>query len=649
VIRPAHRSPAFAARLALAALAGLAALAAPAPALAADGAIRLEVDLSEAPRRIFHARMEIPVAPGTVTLHYPKWIPGEHGPTGPIVDVAGLRFSAGGQELAWRRDPLDMFAFSVDVPAGATTLAVALDYLTPSGAGQFTSGPASSAKVAVLSWNTVVLYPAGRPAAEVTVQPALVLPPGWGFGTALEETTRAGDRVEFAPVSLMTLVDSPVAAGAHHRTLALSEPGAGPLHTLEMVADSAAALAMPAAAEAAYRRLDDEALALFGAAHYRYYRFLLTLSDHVESFGLEHHESSDNRLPERSLLDPDLFEAGAGLLPHEMVHSWNGKYRRPAGLATPHYHAPFVDDLLWVYEGLTSYLGTVLTARSGLHDAAAAREYLALLAAGLDHRPGRTWRPLGDTARAAQVLFGSRQEWSSWRRGVDFYDEGVLTWLDADVTIRRATGGARSLDDFCRRFYGPPGGPPKVVPYSFDDLVAALEATAAHDWRAFFAARIDRVAPRPPLAGFEDGGWSLAYTAEPNALAKAIEAAGHTADLRFSLGLVLRDREGAADHGTLLDVVPGLPAAAAGAAPGMRLVAVGGRRWSKQVLRDALAAAAAADSGGGAGAIELLVENDEFFATLRVDHRGGERHPHLQRREGVPDLLSEILAAKAGG
>jgi predicted metalloprotease with PDZ domain len=631
--------------LAVLAAALLAAIPAPATAGARFGEpIQLEVDISEAAQSVFHSRLVIPVEPGPLTLYYPKWIPGEHGPTGPVADLAGLRFTAGGHEVAWQRDPLDMYTFRLEVPAGADTLEASLDYLTPTGAGQFSSGPASSARLAVLSWNTVLLYPEGRPAADVAFRPALTLPAGWGFGTALEVAAKAGERVEFRPVSLVTLVDSPVAAGAHHRTVPLTGERMIP-HSIELVADSEAALAMTPEQQTAYRDLVREGLALFGGHHYRHYQFLFALSDHVESFGLEHHESSDNRLGERTLIDPDLFTVGAGLLPHEFVHSWNAKYRRPAGLATPDYQTPMVDDLLWVYEGLTSYLGTVLTARSGLWTAEHTREDLALIAAGLDNRPGRQWRPLGDTTRAAQVLFGARGEGASWRRGVDFYDEGVLIWLEADTVIRRQTGGERSLDDFCRAFFGPPSGPPQVLPYTFDDLVAALGEIADHDWRGFFAERVDRVNPHAPIGGLTGGGWELVYTPEINAHQKLQESANHTTDLRFSLGLTLRDEPGAAGHGGVVDVVAGSPAAEAGMGPGMKLVAVDGRRWSPEVLRRAVADAAGEGEAAG-GPIELLAEEDEFFHTFALDYHGGERYPHLERREGAPDLLGDILAPR---
>ena len=319
-----------------------------------------------------------------------------------------------------------------------------------------------------------------------------------------------------------------------------------------------------------FRQLVDETLKLFGAHHYRKYDFLLTLSDHITSFGLEHHESNDNRLPEEALLDPDLRVSRAGLLPHELVHSWNAKYRRPAGLTRDDYQKPFVDDLLWVYEGLTSYLGEVLTARSGLWRQEYARDVIAFKAAGMDHRPGREWRSLSDTARAAQILYGASKEWSSWRRGVDFYAEGALIWLEADTLIRELSAGIRSLDDFCRAFYGGTSGPAEVVPFNYDELVAELNAIAPYDWRAFFDDRVYEVQPAAPLGGILNSGWKLEYTDEPNLHLKARDETRHTVDLRFSLGLILTNKVRHPSNGKVLDVIPGSPAAAAGIAPGMK-------------------------------------------------------------------------------
>ncbi len=639
------------------ALAARSASAAPAARAAASGAgraapagaaapITLVVDATEAPRKIFHARLTIPAKPGPLTLLYPKWIPGEHGPTGPIADLAGLKLSAAGKSIAWRRDTTDMFTFHCDVPAEVAAVEVSLDYLSPATAEGFSSGASATAQMTVVSWNQVLLYPAGPRTDDLTYASTLRLPAGWQFGTALPVAGEEGDAgktkgdvgktVRFKPVSLTTLVDSPVIAAALFRVVPLN-PGSDPPHEIDIAADSAAALAMTPERVAAYGRLVDEALALFGATHYRDYHFLYTLSDHTAHFGLEHHESSDDRVKERTLLDPDMWRRYASLLPHEFVHSWNGKYRRPADLTTPDYEKPMESDLIWVYEGLTDYLGYVLTARSGLETAEQVREELASIAAEMDHHPGREWRPLVDTAIAAQILYGVRPDWSSWRRGVDFYHEGVLIWLEADVIIRRQTSGSRSLDDFCRRFHGGASGAPKVVTYTADDVYAALNAVAPYGWKKFFADRVYAAPTRAPLGGVLGSGFRLAYHDERTDYAKSIEEAEKKVDCSSSIGITLKK-----DTGEILDTIPGMAAAAAGIGPGMRLVAVNGRRYSADVLRDALRATKISS-----GSLELLVENAEYYKTYALNYHDGDRYPALERDPSLPDLLGEILRPHA--
>ena len=598
--------------------------------------IRLTVDLRDAPRRVLHARETIPVAKGVLALRYAKWIPGEHSPDGPVVDLAGLRVSAGKQALAWERDSVDMHLFRVTVPAGVQRIDVALDYLMPGGGAGFTAAPASSEKVVVLAWNTVLLYPDGTRAADLQIEPTLELPDGWEAATALRIAEKRGHRVKYAPVSLETLIDSPVAAGAHYRAVPLAAPAGAPEHVLHLVADSEAALAAKPEALAAMQRLVPEAYALFGAHHYGRYDFLLTLSDHVAHFGMEHHESSDNRLPERALLEDASWLAGGGLLPHEFVHSWNAKYRRPAGLAARDYSTPMQGDLLWVYEGLTSYLGNVLTARSGLVTPEQARDDLAFQAAGLAHTKGREWRPLVDTAREVQDLFGARWAGGSWRRGVDFYDEGVMLWLEVDALIRTQTRGAKSLDDFCRAFFGPPDSGPEVKSYTRAELVAALNAIAPNDWEALFRKRVDELRPGAPLEGIEAAGWRLEYSDVANEIAEAYSAQPEAGlDLRFSLGMYL------SSEANVGDVVPGSPAALAGIGSGSQIVAVNSRAFSPEVLGDAMKAAKAKGAS-----IELLLKNADFFTTHTLEYRGGERHPHLVRDEAKADLLSQILAPR---
>jgi predicted metalloprotease with PDZ domain len=609
----------------------LALLTLSAAAAAPPRPITLEVDAREAPRRVFHARLTIPAPPGPLTLVYPKWIPGEHGPTGPIADLAGLKFNVDGKPVAWRRDPVEVFAFHLDVPAGADAVEASLDYLSPAESGKFSSGPAATSQLAVVSWNTLLFQPQGKTSDQLTYSASLLLPAGWRYGTALPVAKAAAERVEFAPASLTTLVDSPVLCGVHLRTVEL---GGTPQHRIHVAADSEAALAAPQAVVEAWKKLVAETGVLFGARHYRSYSFLLTLSDHTAHFGLEHHESSDNRVPERSLIDEDARRLEAGLLSHEMTHSWNGKYRRPAALMPGSFETPMQGDLLWVYEGLTTYLGQILAARSGLLTPDEYRESLALTAAAMDAQAGRAWRPTLDTAVSAQFLYDSRPDWASWRRGVDFYPEGELLWLDADTVIRRESRGARSLDDFCKAFHGGESGPPKVVSYTLADVVATLNKVAPYDWAGFLHERVDLVRERADVAGIEGGGWKLVYTDALPQMLKSREEHDKLIDARFSLGFVVKDT------GEIPDVLPASPAGKAGLPPGVKLVAVNGRRFSKDVLRDAIRASSDQP-------IELLIENGEFFASYRLDYSGGPRYPHLVRDEARPDLLTAIVSPRS--
>jgi predicted metalloprotease with PDZ domain len=614
-------------------------LAGSVPAQTGNKPIRIAVDLRDATKYIFHATLEFPVKSGALTLVYPKWIPGDHAPTGPIQDLTGLKFHGGGKEIAWVRDDVDMYAFHCDVPAGVETLEVSLDYLSPNTAQSAWQNSAATSQLAVLNWNLVLLYPQGSRSDDLTYEASLRLPAGWKYGTALPIARDSADKIEFQAASLTTLVDSPVITGAHLRTIELSK-GEQPEHRIHIAADSAAANEATPEQVQHLRQLVAETGALFGARHYRRYDFLLSLTDNMHSDGVEHHESSDNRVGERMLRDPMVFETQMDLLPHEFFHSWNGKYRRPEGLATPDYQAPMKGALLWVYEGLTEYYGTMLAARSGFWTPEGLRETLAWQAAYLNERPGRSWRNLQDTAIAAQVLYGARQEGSSWRRGVDYYEESTLIWLEADTILRGKTQGKRSLDDFCKKFHGGQNTPPKVVPYTFDDVVAAMQETAPYDWRAFFTERLNSHGPGAALGGLENSGWRLVFSETMNEHQRAEEIVGRMTDMQFSLGIVVHD-PGGENSDEVGDVIPGSPAAQAGIASGMKLVGVNGRRWTPEILREAVRRAK-----GGKEPMELLVENEEYFHNYRVDYHGGERYPHLERN-GKPDLLSEIARMKA--
>ncbi|MBA4064443.1 MAG: peptidase M61 [Isosphaera sp.] len=603
-------------------------LLAAAPARAADPPVEVEVDLSGVARRKVRATLTVPATPGPLTLHYPKWIPGTHGPIGPVSEQAGFRVAAGGSPLTWRRDDIDTHAYHVTVPEGAKGVEVTFDLLLqPPGTGSWLGATltAASPKLAILNWNEVLVYPGGKGVLARPFRATVKLPAGWKHGTALTAEKADGDRVTFTAVPLEELIDSPLLAGEH-----LKEVPIGPKHRVVLAYDDPAKLDIPADTKAAWERLVTEAGLLFGTRHYRSYTFLLSLSDQVPNFGLEHHESSDNRLPENGLTDATVKLGWAGLLPHEFAHSWNGKFRRPADMVVPDYGQAQKTRLLWVYEGLTNYLGEVLAARSGLLTADQARDVIGVAADRMTQSRGRAWRPLDDTAAANFVLLPAPPGWTSYRRSLDYYDEGTLLWLEADVLIRKKTDGKKSLDDFCRVFYGGDGGKPRVSGYTLDDLVAALNGVAAHDWKGHFARRVSVPTETPPLDGITEGGWKLTYGDKPTPVFEAQESYAKGLNLAPSVGLLL-----GAD-GKVTDVVPDGPAAKAGLAPGMKVVAVNGRKYSDAGVK---AAVAATKTGGK---LELLTETGEFYKTHAVGYAGGARYPRLERGDG-PDRLADIL------
>jgi predicted metalloprotease with PDZ domain len=607
-------------------------------AAAAPAAATIEVDAREAPRGIMGAHLVLPVNPGPLTLVYPKWLPGRHSPAGPLTSLGGPRFTANGRVLPWRRDAVDMNAFSVEIPAGVASLDVNLEMLTapaPSGLVQGLETPRTATEsLLILEWNQLVLYPAGTRSDDLSYVASVRIPEGWKFATALHTVGATPEGARFEPVSLTTLLDSTLLAGRYMRDIAL---GGTPAVTLHIAADTPVALNMSGEIEAHYRRLVIEAVDLFGSTHYNHYSFLWALTDQIMPDGLEHHESSDNRSPLRALLDDPVRRAEANLLPHEYVHSWNGKYRRPAGIATSDYQAPMLDEMLWVYEGLTEYLGDVLAVRSGLLTEQEFRDEFARIAAAMDSHSAREWRSLRDATVSAQLLYYQSRAWAArLRRQDDFYQESALLWLEADTLIRRESKGRKSLDDFCKLFYGGSNTPPKVVAYDFDAVVAALNAVQPYDWAAFWRERLDRLRPGAPLEGLQASGWSLALTSTPSSMHTAHEADDKDLDLRYSLGFYVDD-----DGATIGDVVPRSAADLAGASPGSHLMAINGYKWSKELLHDTLAAPP--DPSG----ITLLVQKDDMFKTLQLKYSGGERYPNLTRRSGTADLLGKIALPRA--
>jgi len=606
--------------------------------LAAQAAeLTVKLDATQVERKRIHTDLTLSVAPGPLTLVFPKWIPGEHAPTGPLNSMIGLYIEANGDAISWRRDPHDNYAIELNVPQGADRLNISLDTgLATAGEG-FTAAPTSSAQLAVLPWNQFVLLPKGRDAESISTRASIVAPQGWAVASALESKGGRNGAYEFEEASLTRLIDSPVQLGRYvlHIELPGSEPSPAIHHSLQIAADSAAALAVPDDFGAGYGRLVAEAGAVFGSRMYRHYTWLVTLSDHVAHFGLEHHESSDNRRGDDALTDPELRPWLSTLLGHEYVHSWNAKFRRPEGLLSPDYDAPMDDTLLWVYEGLTTFWGDILPARAGLLTQAQYREFLAASAATFDNEPGAAWRPLADTAVAAQNLYSAPEAWRSSRRSTDFYEASIFLWLDVDAEIRERTQGRATLEDFMQRFYAGDSGQPDVKPYSEQDVYGTLSQVAPGDWRAFIRKHLDTTGTGVLFAALERSGWRLGYSDEKNTYLEYYQKRKQTTDRMASIGIRL-DKDA-----KILDVVEDRAAALAGAGPGMTVVAVNGQKYTAEVLDAAIAQAKLSRKP-----IQLLVMTDDFYRTLDVEYFDGARFPHLVPIDGASDTLTAVLTAR---
>ncbi|RDS84283.1 M61 family peptidase [Dyella psychrodurans] len=599
------------------------------------GMLTVNVDLTDAGKRIFRSHETIPVKPGALTLFYPKWIPGEHAPSGPVENVSGLIIRANGKQLSWRRDLRDMFALHLDVPEGVSQLDLEFQFLSPGDGEGSNFGASASATpdLVDVEFNQVAFYPAGYYTRQIQIQPSVVLPAGWKFGSALEVDSQSGNTVHFKPLSFNNFVDSPIIAGANFNRVDLAPGASVPVH-LNVVGDSAKDVKLTDKQLDQQRKVVKQTNLLFGAHHYDHYDFLLTLSDHTGHFGLEHHQSSDDRLPADFFTDDDMHLVAASLMPHEFVHSWNGKFRRPADLWTPNFNVPMQDDLLWVYEGLTDYWCGILTARAGLWSPDQYRDSIANIAASMTYRTGRAWRSLQDTADAAPLTYYGSESWINWIRDTDFYPEGQLLWLDVDTKIRELSGGKHSLDDFAHAFYGMDNGSYITKTYTFDDVIKTLNQVQPFDWAKFLRDRLDYTGADLPEHGIERGGWKLVFNDTPNGEEKAYEGIRHGVNLAYSMGLMVNQ------SGRIGDVQWNGPAFQAGLVPGLTIVAVNGRDYSADVLKDAVTAAKSSQAP-----IELLVKNVDVYSTVKVDYHGGLRYPHLVRADGK-DLIGAIVAPR---
>ncbi|HEX7324735.1 MAG TPA: peptidase M61 [Rhodanobacteraceae bacterium] len=612
-----------------------AAPAAPIPApqdVPYPGVIRIAVDAGDPAQGILRVHETIPVHAGELILLYPKWLPGNHSPTGPIDKLAGLTVTAASQPVPWTRLKYDVHAFRIDVPAGVDSLDVAFQYLSARVRNQ---GPVEiTADLLDLVWSKVSLYPAGHYTRGITFAPEVKLPAGWQFGTALETQVQAGDTVVFKPVTYNTLVDSPLYAGRYFKRVDL-DPGTAVPVRMAIVADAPKCLAMTPAQLQAHRNLVTQANRLFGSHHYDHYDFLVALSDQVSGKGLEHHQSSEDSTR------ADYFTewknaAGRDLFAHEYTHSWNGKFRRPADLWTPNFNVPMGDSLLWVYEGQTQYWGFVLTARAGLWTPEQFRDALALVAARYErNRPGFAWRNVADTTNDPTIARRAALAYRNWQMSEEYYSAGQLVWLAVDAQIRALTGDQRSLDDFARAFFGVDDGSFVTRTYILADVVAALDSVAAHDWEGFLASRID--AHQPPLDGVNATGWKLVYSNKQSDFEKQLAKR-----YRFQPGFMFSIGIAVGEDGHIADVRWDGPAFKAGVGSGETLVAVNGHAYKPVVLSDAMAAAK--DDGAP---LELLLKYQDRYRSVSVPYRDGLQHPHLERVEGTPDYLSRIIAARA--
>ena len=598
------------------------------------GMLRISVDATDLDRRIFQVRETIPLAGGgPQTVLFPQWAPGGHSPRNSIEKVAGLAIRADGQPVTWMRDPVDVFAFHVNAPAGARSLELSYQILTPTASDQ--GRVVVTPEMLNLQWLAIAMYPAGYYARQVQIEPEVKLPTGWSFGTALEPAGPARDGVtRFKPVPFDVLVDSPMFAGRYSRKVDL-DPGAAVPVSLDIFADRPEQLEAATADELErHRELVRQAYKLYGSHHYNHYDFLFAITDRMSGIGLEHHRSSEDGTSGEYFLDWSTSQAERDLLPHEYTHSWNGKFRRPADLWTPSLNVPMRDSLLWVYEGQTQYWGFLLSGRSGLLTRQEALDALAATAATYAYRIGRNWRSVEDTTNDPIINNRRPQPWTSWQRSEDYYSEGQLVWLDADTLIRTRSNGKRSLDDFAKAFFGVENGNWSERPYAFGDVVAALNAIEPYDWATFFNERINQVAPKPPLDGVTRGGWRLVYTDQETPYFRSAEMHRKSVDLTYSIGLVL------ARDGDITAVQWDGPAFKAGLTGNSKLIAVNGIAYEMDRLKEAITAAKTG------APLDLLVKSGDHYKTVSIDWNGGLRYPRLERIEGTPDLLSSIYAPK---
>jgi predicted metalloprotease with PDZ domain len=594
------------------------------------GTIQLTVDASDVTRGIFKIHQRVPVpGPGDFVLLYPKWLPGNHAPSGQINKIAGFKATANGQDLKWVRDTLDVYAFHIDVPNGVTAIDVDYQYLTPTAGNQ--GRIVATPDMASIQWISNSMYPAGYFVRDIPIQASVIVPTGWKVATALRPSAQTGNRIDYPVTSYQILMDSPLIAGAHHKAIPLS-----PDVTLDVIADNEEELAAKPEQVAAHKRLVEQAVKAFGAQHYDHYNFLLTISDNLGGSGLEHHRSSEDGVDRGYFTDWDNMLRDRNLLPHEFTHSWNGKFRRPADLWTPDYRTPMQDSLLWVYEGQTQFWGYVLGARSGMLSKQDTLDAIAATAAAYSlGTPGRTWRALIDTTNDPIIARRSPQPYRSWQRSEDYYSEGQLIWIDVDRIIRQQSGGKKSIDDFAKAFFGVRDRDWGELTYTLDDIVKTLNAVQPYDWRNYLQHRVYDIAPKAPLEGITDGGYKLVYTPESTKWIKSAEKNSKNNDLTYSGGFVV------GNDGKVSSVLWDGPAFNVGVTVGTQIVAVNGRTFSGDALKQAIKSAA-----NNGPAPQLLIHDGDVYRTVVLDWHGGLRYPRLEKVGKGQGSLDALLAPR---
>ena len=595
-----------------------------------QGTLKISVDATDLAHRVFRVHEVVPAQPGPLILLYPQWLPGNHSPSGPIDKLAGLVVTANGKTLTWKRDPLNVYAFHIEVPQGASSVEVAFEYLSAQNnrEGRVVMTP----EMLNLQWNANTLYPAGYFSRQIMAEPSVKFPAGWQFGSALEVASHDGDTVNFKPISYNNLVDSPIYAGKYFKRVDLDPGAKTPVH-MDIVADAAKYLEITPAQLKVHQNLVQQMYKVYGAHHYDHYDFLFSLSDKMSGNGLEHHRSSEDGVGTDYFTEWDKNAVVRDLLPHEFNHSWDGKYRRPADLWTPNFNVPMQDSLLWVYEGQTQFWGYVMAARSGLWNEDQAHDMLAYVAATYDRgRPGlASWRNLQDTTNDPIIAQRAPLPYRNYQASEDYYSGGQMIWLDVDAKLRELSHDKHSIDDFAKAFFGMDNGSFVTNTYTFDDVVKTLNDVQPFDWAGYLRSRLDGHGPL--IGGIESHGWKLVYNNQPSAMVKAVEMRRHAADFSYSLGVSV------GKDGEIGDVLWDGPAFKAGMSPGMTVIAVNGHDYNSDALKDAVTASAADKTQP----VELLVKNFDEYKTVRIDYHDGLKYPHLVRDTGKPDTLSALL------